>query len=110
MTQFSRRRFTALLGLGAVLPLIPVPAGAAEQTVTIKNMKFSPAELTIAAGDTVTFVNADGAPHTATSDAGSFDTGRLTTGQSATLTFASAGDFAYHCEIHRSMKAIIHVA
>ena len=63
-----------------------------------------------AAGDTVTFTNQDSAPHTATSDAGAFDTGRLNKGASSSLTFGGKGDFAYHCNIHRSMKAVIHVA
>ena len=39
---------------------------AATHTVTIRNFAFEPATLTVAAGDTVTFTNADGAPHTAT--------------------------------------------
>jgi plastocyanin len=58
----------------------------------------------------VTFTNADGAPHTATADDSSFDTGKLTKGQSASLTFTSSGVFAYHCNIHRSMKATVTVA
>jgi plastocyanin len=110
MVRLSRRQFTAMLGLGATLPLIAQPARAADHSVTIKNMKFDPAELTVAAGDTVTFTNADGAPHTATADDGNFDTGKLTKGQSASLIFASAGVFAYHCNIHRSMKATVTVA
>lgn len=110
MTDFSRRQFVTLLGLGATLPLIAGPARAADHSVMIRNMKFEPAELTIAAGDTVTFTNADGAPHTATADDGSFDTGKLKKGDSASLTFSTAGSFAYHCEIHRGMKAVLTVA
>lgn len=88
--------------------LFAVPAFAADHTVTIKGMKFSPASLSIAAGDTVTFVNQDSAPHTATAK-GSFDTGRLNKGQSAKLTFNGAGSFAYICTIHPSMKGTIAV-
>ncbi len=110
MNQLSRRQFTTLLGLGAALPLIAGPARAADHAVTIKNMKFDPAELTVAAGDSVTFTNADGAPHTATADDGSFDTGTLKKGDSVSITFAAAGVFAYHCAIHRSMKAVVTVA
>lgn len=109
MTALTRR--SVLLGLSAlgVLPALTARA-ATTHAVTIKGMKFTPADLTIAAGDTVTFTNQDSAPHTATSDAGAFDTGRLNKGASSSLTFGGKGDFAYHCNIHRSMKAVIHVA
>ena len=73
-------------------------------------MKFDPADLSVAAGDSVTFTNLDDAPHTATADGGSFDTGKLKKGESGTITFAAAGEFPYHCNIHRSMKAVIRVA
>jgi plastocyanin len=110
MTRFSRRQFTAILGLGATLPLIAGPARAADHSVSIKSMKFSPAELTIAVGDTVTFTNEDGAPHTASANDGSFETGRLSKGASASVTFAAAGTFDYFCNVHKSMKAVIIVA
>lgn len=110
MIRFSRRQFTAMLGLGATLPLIAGPAHAANHSVSIKSMKFNPAELTIAVGDTVTFINEDGAPHTASANDGSFDTGKLTTGASAGVTFAAAGSFDYFCKVHPNMKALIIVA
>ena len=98
------RKFAIL----AVSALLAVPAFAADHTVTIKGMKFSPASLSIAAGDSVTFVNQDSAPHTATAK-GSFDTGRLNKGQSAKLTFNGSGSFAYICTIHPSMKGTVAV-
>lgn len=84
-------------------------ATAADHTVTIQGFAFSPAELSIAAGETVTFTNADSAPHTATGAGGAFDTGRLNSGDSATLTFAGAGTFDYACAFHPSMTAKITV-
>ena len=109
MSQISRR---TLLKLSLVVPaaLLATTARAATHQVTIVNMSFQPANLTIAAGDTVVFANQDNAPHTATSDTGAFDTGRLTGGASAQLTFPSAGEFAYHCDIHRMMKGTITVS
>lgn len=62
------------------------------------------------AGTTLTFVNDDGAPHTATSDDGAataFDTGTLQPGDSATITLDTAGTSPYHCDIHPSMQATI---
>jgi plastocyanin len=103
----SRREF----GLFALcLPVVAVlPAPAATVAVRIQGMKFSPATLQVSAGDTVTFTNADGVPHTATSDTGAFDTGRLTRGKSASLTLSATGSFACHCAVHPSMKGTITV-
>ena len=49
------------------------------------------------------------APHTVTADDGSFDTGKIDPGASATITVDTAGTFAYHCNFHPSMKATITV-
>lgn len=84
-----------------------VPAMAADHAVTIKGFAFSPATLAVAPGDTVTFTNEDSAPHTATAADGSFDTGRLNKGGSATVTIGGAGDHAYKCNFHASMKGTI---
>jgi plastocyanin len=95
-------RLLATLTLAATL--FAFPALAASHTVEIKGMKFSPAAITVAAGDTITFVNKDGAPHTATAKDGSFDTGRLSQGDSATVTIGGAGSFDYICKVHPAMK------
>lgn len=80
------------------------------ETISIQDFAFNPSECWVDAGDTITFVNNDQAPHTATSDDGSaFDTGTLQPGQSASVTFNTAGSFPYHCNIHPSMQALITV-
>ena len=61
-----------------------------DATVTIDDFAFGPAELSVAAGTTVTFVNNDTAPHTATADDESWDTGEIAAGASATVTFDDA--------------------
>lgn len=109
MSTISRRTLLKL-SLAAPAVLLATTARAATHQVTIVNMAFQPANLTIAAGDTVVFANQDNAPHTATDDAGAFDTGRLAKGSSASLTFPSAGQFAYHCELHRRMVGTITVS
>ncbi len=109
MSTISRRTLLKL-SLAAPVVMLASTARAATHQVSIINMSFQPANLTIAAGDTVVFANQDNAPHTATDDAGAFDTGRLTNGQSAHLTFPSTGQFAYHCDIHRMMKGTITVS
>jgi plastocyanin len=100
-------RTLAVLAFAAAL--MAAPAFAADHAVTIKGMKFNPPTLTIAAGDTITFTNEDGAPHTATASDGAFDTGRLAGGESATVTVEAAGEHAYICQIHTSMKGTVTV-
>src|SRR5690606_12711267 len=92
-----------LLATAAFSVLLSVPALAANHDVSFQGMQFVPAAISVAAGDTITFTNMDGAPHTATADDGSFDTGRLGRGDSATVTIGSAGTFNYICKIHPSM-------
>jgi plastocyanin len=81
-----------------------------QQTVTIQDFRFSPVELTVQPGTTVTWVNEGDAPHTVTADDGSFDSGRLQPGQSFSYTFQGQGTVAYHCEIHRQMTASVTVS
>ena len=109
MTNHTRR--SVMIGLSAIAVLPALPARAAtDHAITIKGMKFTPADLTVAVGDTVTFTNADSAPHTGSADDGSFETGKLSKGKSATLTIAGSGDFPYHCNVHRNMKGVIRAA
>jgi LPXTG-motif cell wall-anchored protein len=80
---------------------------AASGSVTIADFSYSPASLTINQGDTVTWVNSGPTPHSATADSGSFNTGILKAGQSASHTFGEAGTFSYYCQPHPYMKATI---
>lgn len=71
---------------------------------------FAPAEIAVAKGTTVTFVNRGKEFHTVTSD----DTGRpfdlsLDAGQTGTITFERVGTFAYHCGVHPQMKGVVRV-
>jgi plastocyanin len=99
--MWSRRCFLAVLSLAAV----PRPAGAASVTVEISQFKFVPADLEIAVGGTVTFVNLDLAPHTATGEG--FDTGTLRQGERKEIAFPVAGTFPYYCRFHRHMTGRI---
>jgi plastocyanin len=83
------------------------PAGG-EAAITISGFAFS-GVTEVAAGTTVTISNEDSAPHTVSADDGSFDTGNIAPGESATITLSTAGTFAYHCNVHASMKGSITV-
>jgi plastocyanin len=104
------RRLFSLSCIAAPLTVLTVrPAAAATHRVSIKSMKFTPQTLSIAKGDSVTFLNGDKATHTATAKDGSFDTGHLKKGESATVRFDASGEHAYVCAIHASMKGKIAV-
>lgn len=75
--------------------------------VAIESFAFSPATLTIAVGDTVTWTNNDSAAHTATADDDSFDSGSLNRGDSFSHTFDEAGTYAYICTFHPNMTGEI---
>lgn len=102
----------ALLG-AADAPASPSPAPSATAVpivVHIADFKFKPAQLTVHAGDSVTFINDDGAAHTATASDKSFDSGNLDQGQKWTYVFKKPGTYAYICAYHAFMKATITVA
>ena len=83
------------------------PAPNSTTTVDIRNHAFNPAQLNVAPGTTVTFVNNDTEPHTATADNGLFDTGVLEPGYSFDVFFEGAGTVTYHCELHPDMQGSI---
>lgn len=77
--------------------------------VNIDNFRFSPAELTIPAGATVTWINHDDVPHTATSSKKprDFDSGTLDTDQEYSHKFTTAGTYNYFCAVHPHMTGKI---
>ncbi|HJR91768.1 MAG TPA: plastocyanin/azurin family copper-binding protein [Acidimicrobiia bacterium] len=61
--------------------------------------------LTITAGTTVTWNNADGMMHTVTAADGSFDSGFLEQGDTWSYTFDTPGEYEYFCGPHPWMRA-----
>ena len=101
-TSGRRSLFAWILG-AAVLPFAK-PAGAKGWVVEMHKMKFAPAEIEVPAGSTITFVNKDLVPHTATAADKSFDTGTIRGTEQGDLTFPAAGEFPYICKFHPHMK------
>lgn len=87
----------------------PQSHAQAAATIKIHNFKFEPASVTIAAGDTVQFINADEEPHTATSTNGTFDSKALDTNETWNYTATQPGTFPYICSIHPFMKGTLTV-
>jgi len=94
------------------LPLLALLAAApafADATVTIKNFDYSPMDITIKAGETVTWKNLDGEPHTVVSTDGAFRSKALDENDSFSFKFDKPGTYKYICSIHPQMKATITV-
>ena len=83
-------------------------AYADDTNVTIDNFTFSPAELTVKVGTTVTWKTHDDIPHTIVS-AGKFRSKTLDTDDSFSFTFTAAGDYKYFCSLHPHMTGMIKV-
>jgi plastocyanin len=83
----------------------PVPTATPEPTpeVTIADFTFRPGTLEIVAGEQVIFSNDDAVAHTVTADDGSFDTGNIAPGHSATITFDTPGTYTFGCAYHSAM-------
>ena len=84
-------------------------AGGEAATVVAKDIAYSPTEITVKKGDTITFKNEDGFAHTFTADDGEFDSGNVDGGSSFTFTPDADGTIAFHCKIHGNMKGTITV-
>lgn len=102
-----------MVAAGLVLGFAPGPAMAADASVEVVNNAFEPDQVTIKAGEKVTWRFTGTAPHSVTADDGSFDShpgcrGSNLIGCSSAAsppfehTFAAAGTVPYHCKIHGS--------
>jgi plastocyanin len=82
---------------------------AASATVQIDNFNFTPKELTIKPGTTVTWVNNDDVPHTATAEGDTplFDSKALDTDDKYSFTFTQPGTYHYYCKVHPHMRGTI---
>jgi len=77
--------------------------------IAIASFQFSPSDITVHVGTTITWTNNDSATHTVTANDGSFSSGALGKGGTYSYTFTKEGIFAYICENHTSMKASVTV-
>ena len=89
----------------------PAPSGEAAKSekVDIVEFTYQPDPVVVQVDGKVSWQNQDTAPHTATADDGSFDTGTIEKGKLGSATFKEAGTFTYFCEIHPTMKGTVEV-
>jgi plastocyanin len=96
-----RRWFVVAIVL--ILVIVAAPAQATLADVTMDEYSFTPATFSTALGDSVTWQDDGAFNHTATSNAGFFNTGTITPGVRHATAFLAAGAFAYHCAIHPTL-------
>jgi plastocyanin len=104
-------RLLAIAGFVLALVALAGPVVAATSAVSIVDRTFSPATVTVAAGDTVTWTvtKAIDEPHSVTSGKpGAADAGKLfdskivlaKNGDTFSYTFATVGEYDYYCTVH----------
>ena len=79
------------------------------EKVQIVEFTYEPDPVVVQVGGKVTWQNEDTAPHTATADDGSFDTGIIEKGKLGSATFKEPGTFTYFCEVHPTMHGTVEV-
>ena len=79
------------------------------QAAEIKQFAYQPKTLEVPVGTTITWTNADGAPHSVTAKDGTFDSGLFGQGGTFTQKFDQAGTIAYICTRHGSMAGEVKV-
>jgi plastocyanin/uncharacterized cupredoxin-like copper-binding protein len=97
----------------AVMALLTVGVWAASRSeaatsnVDMQNFAFTPAEVTVRVGDTVTWFNKDSEPHAV--QGGPMNSPDIQPGSSFSHTFDQVGHVDYLCRIHTYMTGVVHV-
>ena len=99
----------ALVGIAQITransPAQPQEQKSGETKVTIDNFSFTPQEITVQAGTTITWVNQDDVPHTVVSNDNKFKSKALDTDDKFSFTFKDPGTYDYYCSVHPKMTA-----
>ena len=101
------RRLAILVAASAHLSCVTAPP--VTHRVAVEALKFTPEVLTMKLGDSVEWVNKDPFPHTATSQAGGFDSRTIGADQSWKYVLTRRGEFPYVCSLHPTMKGTLQV-
>jgi len=96
---------------GLVAAAVLTASGAAAPTaeIAMPGKFYSPGQLDVLLGTTVTWRNADRSTHTVTADDDVFDSGFIPPGGTFSRTFATSGTYRFHCTIHRFMRGSVRV-
>jgi plastocyanin len=108
-TLMRRLLQLATLSLVALLAFAPSAwAQGKEVTVRMEDNFFTPADITVEPGTTVTWVQSGNNPHTTTSYDGLWDSGMIEGGSGGTFsfTFEEPGTYDYFCIPHEDLGMI----
>ena len=94
---------------------VSIPEGVGVPGCEESNECYSPYEISVAIGTTITWINDDIAAHTVTSGNfpehdGLFDSSVFMSGETFEITFSDAGTFDYYCFVHPWMAGIVNVS
>ena len=111
MTKIAKHiRVAAILAATVFAAAATLPAASArapETEVKIDNFAFAPQRIVVQAGTTVTWINADDAPHTVASSTKIFKSGALDTEDKFSFTFTTPGTYEYFCSLHPHMTGTV---
>jgi len=110
----SRIGVAGMLAAATFLVGVPIASSAPyaqdqPANVHISAFLFDPPSVTVNTGESVTWMNTDGVPHTSTAAAEHRWGGLMYLGESFTYTFDEPGQYLYFCEMHPAMAGTITV-
>ncbi len=102
--------------MGPMTVDVTIPTGTAVPVCEETNECYLPEDVSIHAGDTVIWINADTAAHTVTSGSptdgpdGTFDSSLVMAGATFEITFDDSGSYDYFCMVHPWMRGNVQVS
>jgi plastocyanin len=107
MMTFGSAILACLVSLCAISPAAAQEKAAVQKPaaeVHIDNFSFTPAEITVSPGTTLSWENRDDIPHNVVATNKSFRSKVMDTGQKFSFTFGTPGVYEYFCALHPHMK------
>ena len=99
--------FAAGILVAAAISFPVIAAPVPDSKVEIDDFAFSPARITVKAGTTVAWLNADDTPHRVASSSKLFKSKVLDTDGSFSFTFTTPGMYEYFCSLHPYMTGTV---
>ena len=103
MTRPFYAAVALVVAMAFLVPVVRPGAAVADDHLTeIKGLAFNPDQITVRAGDSVTWVNHDSDRHHLQGEG--FESKDLTNGNTFSVEFSEPAQIAYHCTIHTYME------
>ena len=105
--KFTKTFAWSAIPLLTAVAMAATAARADDMEVKIDNFTFSPQQITVKVGTTVTWTNHDDIPHLVVSQAPLFKSQALDTDDKFSFTFTTPGSYGYFCALHPHMTGSI---